>query len=347
MAKTKNKRLKIFIYSVAVLVAIALALGWYIRSTVFKPIEVPETVYIYIEPSTTYDGVMEQIKEKVNLPSDKIFGMISDKMKYADNIKSGRYAITDGMTMSEMIRMLRSGKQSPVKLTFNNIRTIQDLSGRISEQLMLDSLTLLSALSDEKKVETLGFDTNTIASMFIPNTYEVYWNTSIEKLFSRMQKEYNTFWNESRKAKAKAIGLSPVEVSTLASIVEEEATYTDEYPIVAGLYLNRLKRGQRLQADPTVKFAVGDFTLRRILFVHLDADSPYNTYRNDGLPPGPIRIPSIKGIDATLSPSTHNYLFMCAKDDLSGRHNFATTHAEHSRNAARYQKALNEKKIYK
>lgn len=347
MAKTKYKGLKILIYSVATLALIALALGWYIKRTVFKPLEVPETVYIYIEPSTSYDEVMEQIKEKVNLPSDKIFEMISDKMNYADNIKTGRYAITNGMTMTEMIRMLRSGNQSPVKLTFNNMRTKEDLSGRISEQLMLDSLTLLSALTNEKKVETLGFDTNTVVAMFIPNTYEVYWNTSVDNLLSRMQKEYNAFWNESRKAKAKAIGLSPVQVSTLASIVEEEATYADEYPIVAGLYLNRLKRGQRLEADPTVKFAIGDFSLRRILFKHLEVESPYNTYRNDGLPPGPIRIPSIKGIDATLSPSAHNYLFMCAKDDLSGRHNFATTHAEHVRNAARYQRALNEKKIYK
>jgi UPF0755 protein len=347
MAKTKYKGLKILIYSVATLAVIALALGWYIKRTVFKPLEVPETVYIYIEPSTSYDEVMEQIKEKVNLPSDKIFEMISDKMNYADNIKTGRYAITNGMTMTEMIRILRSGNQSPVKLTFNNMRTKEDLSGRISEQLMLDSLTLLSALTNEKKVETLGFDTNTVVAMFIPNTYEVYWNTSVDNLLSRMQKEYNAFWNESRKAKAKAIGLSPVQVSTLASIVEEEATYADEYPIVAGLYLNRLKRGQRLEADPTVKFAIGDFSLRRILFKHLEVESPYNTYRNDGLPPGPIRIPSIKGIDATLSPSAHNYLFMCAKDDLSGRHNFATTHAEHVRNAARYQRALNEKKIYK
>ena len=346
MAKTKHKRLKIFIFIFATLVVMALALGWYIRSTIFRPLELTETAYIYIEPNASYEEVMNQIKEKVNMPSNKIFEMISDKMNYAENIKAGRYANKDGMTVAEMIRILRSGNQSPVKLTFNNMRTVQDLAGRISQQLMLDSVTLLSALKDEKKVESLGFDTNTVVAMFIPNTYEVYWNTSLDNLLTRMKKEYNTFWNESRKAKAKNIGLSPVEVSTLASIVEEEATYSDEYPIVAGLYLNRLKRGQRLQADPTVKFAVGDFSLRRILFVHLDVESPYNTYRNDGLPPGPIRIPSIKGIDATLSPADHKYLFMCAKDDLSGRHNFATTHAEHMRNAARYQRALNEKKIY-
>jgi UPF0755 protein len=305
-----------------------------------------ETVYIYIEPSTKYDEVVDQIKKQVNLPSEKFFKIISEKMKYPETIKTGRYAIRDGMTMPEIIRMLRSGNQSAVKLTFNNMRTNENLAGRISNQLMLDSVELLNVLKDETKLEVLGFDTNTIAAMFIPNTYEVYWDTSIDNLMNRMKKEYTSFWNESRKDKAKEIGLSPIEVSILASIVEEEATYSDEYSIVAGLYLNRLKRGQRLEADPTIKFALNDFSLRRILYKHLEVESPYNTYRNEGLPPGPIRIPSIKGIDATLSPQDHKYLFMCAKEDLSGRHNFATTHAEHLRNAARYQRALNERKIY-
>ena len=346
MANTKKKRLKIFLYTFGILAVIAIAIGYYVSTTVFKPIELTETTYIYIEPTTQYDEVVAQIKEKVDLPSDKIFEMISERMKYTESIKTGRYAIKDGMTMIEIIRMLRSGNQSAVNLTFNNMRTKENLAGRISNQLMMDSLSLLNALKDENKAKELGFDTNTLAAMFIPNTYEIYWDISIDNLLKRMQNEHTAFWNESRKAKAKQIGLTPVEVSTLASIVEEEATYSDEYPIVAGLYLNRLKRGQRLQADPTVKFALGDFSLRRILYKHLEVESPYNTYQNDGLPPGPIRVPSIKGIDATLSPQDHKYLYMCAKDDLSGRHNFATTHAEHIRNAARYQRALNEKKIY-
>lgn len=346
MTKTTNKKLKIFIYIFGLLCLIAIAIGYYARSTVFKPIELEKSAYIFIEPSTKYNEVITQIKDQVNLPSEKLFQIISERMKYPESIKTGRYAISDGMTMPEIIRMLRSGNQSAVKLTFNNMRTKENLAGRISEQLMLDSLTLLNMLNNETKLESLGFDTNTIVAMFIPNTYEVYWDTSIDKLMNRMQNEYSTFWNESRKAKAKQIGLSPIEVSILASIVEEEATYSDEYPIVAGLYLNRLKRGQRLEADPTVKFALNDFSLRRILYKHLEVESPYNTYRNEGLPPGPIRVPSIKGLDATLSPQDHKYLFMCAKEDLSGRHNFATTHAEHVRNAARYQRALNEKKIY-
>ena len=346
MANSKKKQLKIFTLIFGLLILIALIIGYYIRNTAFKPIELEETVYIYIEPSTKYDEIVDQIKKQVNLPSEKFFQIISEKMKFPETIKTGRYAIRDGMTMPEIIRMLRSGNQTAVKLTFNNMRTKENLAGRISNQLMLDSVELLNVLKDETKLEVLGFDTNTIAAMFIPNTYEVYWDTSIDNLMNRMKKEYTSFWNESRKDKAKEIGLSPIEVSILASIVEEEATYSDEYSIVAGLYLNRLKRGQRLEADPTIKFALNDFSLRRILYKHLEVESPYNTYRNEGLPPGPIRIPSIKGIDATLSPQDHKYLFMCAKEDLSGRHNFATTHAEHLRNAARYQRALNERRIY-
>lgn len=183
--------------------------------------------------------------------------------------------------------------------------------------------------------------------MFIPNTYEVYWDISIDGLLKRMKKEYDKFWNDSRKDKAAVIGLTPVEVSILASIVEEECTYTDEYPTVAGLYLNRIKRKQLLQADPTVKFAVGDFGLRRILNVHLETDSPYNTYKYEGLPPGPIRIPSIKGIDSVLNYAKHDYLYMCAKEDFSGRHNFAKTLAEHNKNAANYRNALNHSGIYR
>lgn len=346
MPKTKYRSLRIFIYTFIALAVVAIVIGFYVRSIVFEPIELKETAYIYIEPSTPYNEVMEQIKEKIDIPSERFFHMISEKMNYPENLKTGRYAIKNGMSMPEIIRMLRSGRQEAVKLTFNNMRTKENLAGRISNQLMMDSLQLLATIKDEKKIEELGFDSNTVVAMFIPNTYEVYWDTSVDKLLKRMQSEHNAFWNEDRKAKAEQIGLTPIEVSTLASIVEEEATYSDEYPIVAGLYLNRLKRGQRLEADPTVKFAVGDFSLRRILYKHLEVESPYNTYRNDGLPPGPIRVPSIQGIDATLSPQDHKYLFMCAKDDLSGRHNFATTHAEHVRNAARYQRALNERKIY-
>lgn len=342
----KKKNNKPLLWILAVLLLLILSVGFYAYRMVFRPFSLPETVYIYIDEQKNYEEVVAQLQEKAGLPSEKIFRLLAERMNYPNKVKTGRYAISDGMTMPDAIRLLRSGDQTPVDLTFNNMRTAENLAGRISQQLMPDSLTLLHALRDPSLAEKFGFNEETFIAMFIPNTYEVYWDTGIENLLNRMKREYDAFWNEGRRNKAEKIGLTPLEVSTLAAIVEEEATYADEYPIVAGLYLNRLNKGMRLEADPTVKFAVGDFSLRRILYKHLEVESPYNTYKTTGLPPGPIRIPSISAIDGTLSPQQHNYLFMCAKEDLSGRHNFAVTHAEHARNAAAYQRALNARSIY-
>ena len=344
--RKKKKKHNILRWIIGLLLLLILSAGFYAYSLVFKPFSLPETVYIYIDEQKNYEEVVSQLKKKAGLPSEKIFRLLAERMNYPNKVKTGRYAISDGMTMPEAIRLLRSGNQTPVNLTFNNIRTAEHLAGRISQQLMMDSVALFNALNDPATAEKYGFNKYTFISMFVPNTYEVYWDTGIENLLNRMKREYEAFWNETRRNKAAEIGLTPQEVSILAAIVEEEATYANEYPIVAGLYLNRLHKGMKLEADPTVKFAVGDFSLRRILYKHLEVESPYNTYKNSGLPPGPIRIPSIRAIDATLSPQPHNYLFMCAKEDLSGRHNFAVTHAEHARNAARYQKALNERGIY-
>jgi UPF0755 protein len=211
---------------------------------------------------------------------------------------------------------------------------------------MLDSLTLINALSDEDFCRQLGYSTATLPALFIPNTYEVYWDISLKGLMARMQKENKAFWNNEREQKAKALNLSHEEICTLASIVEEETANDAEKPIIAGLYLNRLHKGMLLQADPTVKFAVGDFSLRRILGEHLKKDSPYNTYLNLGLPPGPIRIASIKGLDAVLNHRKHNYLYMCAKADFSGTHEYAATFNEHKKNARNYIRALNERNIH-
>jgi UPF0755 protein len=342
----KKKKNRLLPWITGVLLLLVISTSVYAYNLIFKPFSLSETAYIYIDQDKNYEKVVDQLKAKAGLPSEHIFRLLAERMNLANRIKTGRYAIKDGMTMPDVIRLLRSGNQTPVNLTFNNMRTSENLAGRISQQLMIDSLKLLNALNDTANAKKYGFNEYTFISMFIPNTYEVYWDTGIENLLDRMKREYGAFWDEERRCKAEKIGLTPLEASILASIVEEEATYTDEYPVVAGLYLNRLKKGMNLEADPTVKFAVGDFTLRRILYKHLETDSPYNTYRNSGLPPGPIRIPSIAAIDATLSPQQHKYLFMCAKNDLSGRHNFAVTHAEHTRNAAAYQKALNERKIY-
>lgn len=346
LAKKKINRKKTVIWSVSILLLLIVASAAILYKMVFKPIELTDTIYIYIDKNSDYDEVVDQMNEKVELPNEDVFRLLAEKMNYPSLVKTGRYAIEDGMTMPEIIRRLRSGSQTPINLTFNNIRTIEDLAGRLSSQLMIDSVSITSFLNDSSVAKSYGFNEQTFSAMFIPNTYEIYWDSSVENLVKRMKKEYDSFWNSSRIAKAEKLGLSPIEVSTLASIVEEEATYADEYPIVAGLYINRLNRGMRLEADPTVKFAVGDASLRRILFKHLEVESAYNTYKIDGLPPGPIRIPSTISIDAVLSPAQHKYIFMCAKDDLSGRHNFAVTHAEHARNARAYQRALNERGIY-
>lgn len=341
-----KKKKKPLLWIASLLMLLVVAAGIYTYRVIMTPFSFSETTYIYIDSQRNYEEVVKQLREKAALPSEKIFRLLAERMNYPNKVKTGRYAIRDGMTMPEVIRLLRSGNQTPADITFNNIRTTENLAGRLSQQLMVDSVTLFNALKETGVAEKYGFNKATFPSMFIPNTYEVYWDTSIDNLLNRMKREYDAFWHKSRKDKAKKLGLTPTEISILASIVEEEATYADEYPVVAGLYLNRLNRGMRLEADPTVKFAVGDFSLRRILYRHLEVESPYNTYKNSGLPPGPIRIPSIRAIDGTLSPQQHNYLFMCAKDDLSGRHNFAATHAEHARNARAYQQALNKRGIY-
>ena len=342
----KNNRRKSIIWIVSILLLLAITVVIFTYTLVFKPTELTETVYIYIDENRNYEDVVSQLREKEILPNEDIFRILADRMNYPNMVKTGRYAIEDGMTMPEIIRRLRSGSQTPLNLTFNNIRTMENLAGRLSSQLMVDSVSILNVLIDTSLAVKHGFNEHTFGAMFIPNTYEVYWDTSIDNLINRMKKEYEAFWNTQRREKAANLGLTPIEVTILASIVEEEATYADEYPVVAGLYINRLNKEMRLEADPTVKFAVGDASLRRILFKHLEVESPYNTYKIDGLPPGPIRIPSTTSIEATLSPTLHNYIFMCAKDDLSGRHNFAVTHAEHARNARAYQRALNERGIY-
>lgn len=304
-----------------------------------------EMVYVYVGKDKSFTDLCRQLQDSAGCSRIGSFKQLSGILKYQANMKTGRYAVSPGMSNLELLNNLRRGHQEAIRLTFNNIRFKEELAERLGEQLMLDKEELLSLLNDSVYCDSLGLTTETVTSLFIPNTYEVYWNIPADKLMQRMKREYKSFWTDARLEKAKAIGLTPMEVATLASIVEEETAASDEYPIVAGLYLNRIHRGIPLQADPTVKFAVGDFTLKRILFEHLEIDSPYNTYKHAGLPPGPLRIPTIKGMNGVLNYMKHNYLYMCAKEDFSGRHNFAATLAEHSRNANRYRAELNRRKI--
>lgn len=303
------------------------------------------TTYIYIDQQTDFGGLCKQLTDSAGCERIGSFKQLAGFMKYPAHIKTGRYAVEKGMGNWELLNRLRRGLQTTTLVTFNNIRFKEDLAARFDEQLMLDKDELLVLWNDSLYCDSLGFSIQTLPLLFIPNTYELYWNVPPKKLMRRMLREYNAFWNKQRKQKAAELGLTPVEVAILASIVEEESAAADEYPIIAGLYLNRLKAGIPLQADPTVKYAVGDFTLQRILFEHLEIDSPYNTYKHIGLPPGPLRIPTLQGVDAVLNYTKHRYLYMCAKEDLSGRHNFAKTLAEHNRNANRYRMELNRRKI--
>ena len=310
----------------------------------FKP---AETKYVYVyEDNKNFEILCEDLQDLAGCANIDLFKILANFRKYPENMKSGRFAVEPEMDNNTLLNRLRRGQQSPIRLTFNNIRLLSSLSDRLSEQLMVGNDELLSLIGDESYCESLGFNAQTIKTMFIPNTYEVYWNIQADKLIERLKREYDAFWTAERWKKAENLHLSPIEVSILASIVEEETALPDEYPVVAGLYLNRLYKNMPLQADPTVKYAVGDFTIKRILNIHLDIESPYNTYLNKGLPPGPIRIPSIRSIDAVLNYTQHNYLYMCAKEDFSGRHNFAVTLSEHNKNANKYHAELNRRGIF-
>lgn len=302
--------------------------------------------FLYINSRMNIDELMAFMKDIYVIESPWNFKLHA-KLLHFNYVMPGRYKVNPVEADLHFIRRLRNGEQTPVKISFNNIRTKAQLSKRLSEQLMTDSLTIHNLLDNAEFLKEYNLTPETALTLFLPNTYEVYWSTTAKGLIKRLHKDYSAFWNVERLEKADRIGLTPTEVSVLASIVDEETNKVKEKPIVAGLYLNRLRIGMPLQADPTVKYAVGDFTLRRILYKHLSIDSPYNTYKYSGLPPGPIRIPSISGLEAVLNRTQHNYLYMCAKETFNGEHNFACTLAEHNHNAQRYQAALNKRKIMK
>ncbi|GHT48791.1 aminodeoxychorismate lyase [Bacteroidia bacterium] len=327
-----------------VLLVRSLVFSIQMRSAAF---DIDKPQYIYIDNAKDYDRLLVQLDSVGHLKNGKRFKKVSERLNYPTRMKSGCYKIEPKMSYLEAVRLFRNGEQTPIKITFNNMRLKSDFVERISSQFMFSTEDLLALLNDTAFTAQLGFDTTTVLTLFIPNTYEFFWNIPAKSFVERMKKEYDRFWTPQRLEKAAEIPLSPTEVSILASIVEEETANRSEYPIVAGLYINRLHRGIALQADPTVKFAVGDVSLRRILNKHLKVKSPYNTYLHKGLPPGPIRVPGIRGIDGVLNYARHAYLYMCAKEDFSGTHNFAVRLAEHNRNARKYQTALNKLKITK
>jgi UPF0755 protein len=332
----------IILISILVVSTVLSSIGYNFYSKIFSR-NVKEDAIIYIPTESSIEDLEVILSDKLNNVED--FVWVANKKKYSQNIKPGKYAIKEGMNSNELINHLRQGKQIPVKLTFNNQHSLEDLAARIAIQIEADSLSLLQTFRNHSFLEKNGFTEATAIGMYIPNSYQVYWNTSAEKFQKRMLSEYNTFWNQNRVSKAQQQKLSIEQVITLASIVQKETAVTRERPIVAGLYLNRFHKNWALQADPTVIFAIkekygNDTIIKRVLNKDLKIDSPYNTYKHRGIPPGPIAMPDISSIDAVLNPAQHKYFYMCASIENIGTHAFAKTLRQHNRNARKYQKWL-------
>lgn len=343
--------IKKILWAVALIGLVIFAvIAYYIYGAMFKPNTTfnNEVAYIYVPSDADYNQVREQLVPL--LDNINTFDALASQKKYTTNVKAGRFAIKKGMNNNEIITSIRS-QNLPIKIAFNNQNSLNDLAGRISTQIEADSLSLLNAMTDEAFLTNNGFTKATALGMYLPNSYEFFWNTSAEDFRDKMLTEYNRFWNESRKAKAKKLNLSPNEVMTLASIVHEESKQADEQPRVAGVYLNRLRIGMALQADPTLKFAAYQLpeykntVIRRVLNIHKEIDSPYNTYKNVGLPPGPIAMPDLSAVNAVLNPEKHSYLYFAADAKNVGYHKFAKTLAQHNNNAREYQRYLSSKGI--
>lgn len=302
---------------------------------------------IYIPTGSAYKQVLDTLESKGIIKNIGLFNWLAEKKHYPALIRPGRYVIDKNMSYNSLLNLLRSGRQTPIDVTFNNLRTIDQIAGRIGRQIEADSVKISDFFSDEANYVNDGFKRENIISVFIPNTYQFYWNTDPKGLYTRLLKEYRLFWNEKRLLKARENGLDAKEVSILASIIDFEASKPDEKPRIAGVYLNRLKRGIPLQADPTIIFAMNDNTVTRVLKKDLEIDSPYNTYKHSGFPPGPIGCASIEDMEAVLNAEKHDYIFFVAKPDFSGYHNFSRTLSEHLHYASAYQKELNKRKIFK
>ena len=349
MKKTTRRKITAAITIVAIIIIAAISAKFAIQyyTTRVRQIHLKETAYIYITPQDDSESVIKKIEEIIAPASADGFDLLSKHNNYDSRKRSGKFAIKDGDTMKDIYYRIVSNTQTPVKLVVPSTRSVELLVGNVCRQLMMDSVELSEFMTSTIYKNKIGYTDESFPSLFIPETYEVYWNIKPEDLMIRFMKERREFWNEKRMAKAEKLGMTPEDVATLASIVDEETNDNAEKPIVAGLYINRLKKGMLLQADPTVKFALGDPTRKRILNKDLEVESPYNTYKHTGLPPGPIRIATKQGLESVLNYKEHDYLYMCAKEDFSGTHNFAKTLSEHNANAKKYQNALNKLKIKK
>lgn len=343
---------KILLAIVLIGLVVAAYLAYYVYEAMFVSNTTfnNEVAYIYVPTNGTYADVREQLEPLIR-DIDK-FDALAEQRKYTTNIKAGRFAIKRGMNNTDIINSIRS-RNLPLTLTFNNQESLEKLAGRIGMQIEADSMSLFKAMTDQSFLKVNGFNKATRLGMYIPNSYEFFWNTSAEQFRDKMLKEYLRFWNENRNAKAKALHLLPNQVITLASIVHEESKAADEQPRIAGVYLNRLRIGMPLQADPTLKFAAYQLPqykntiIKRVLNVHKEIDSPYNTYKNSGLPPGLIAMPDITAIEAVLNYEKHSYLYFAADAKHMGYHKFAKTLSQHNVNAREYQQYLSSQGINK
>ena len=340
---------KIILVTLLILLLLALSGASALYFLFFRPIAPRiEDKQLFIYNTYTIDSVEKSVAQLLHLEAIPIgFQLLSKYKKYPKAIHAGKYTITSEDTPYSLFVKLARGHQTPTQLVINNIRTLDQLAEQVSTQIMAHASALKSYFQNPQVLEELGYTYETLPCLFIPNTYEVYWNMDAKDFVERMIKEYNRFWNKERLNQAKKINLSPLQIAILASLVEEETNLNQEKSRVAGLYINRLHRGMLLQADPTIKFALQDFSIRRITNAMLEVESPYNTYKYAGLPPGPIRLPSVQGLESVLNYEKHKYLYMCAKEDFSGQHNFATNLQQHMINARKYWSALNQRKIYK
>lgn len=342
--------LKKYISIVAVLVVSGLIIyGFILMSQIFADNTKfsDDEVYVQVPTNATYTDVKKILADYV-LNIDRL-EMVANKMSYPENVKSGRFLFTKGMNSYELVKSLRSNV--PVKLAFNNQERVENLAGRVGSQIEADSLSLLTSFKDSIFLKENGFNEENVLAMFIPNTYETYWNTSAEKFRDKMIKEYRNFWNKDRVAKAEKQGLNPIQATILASIVHKESVKKDERPRIAGVYLNRLRLGMPLQADPTVIFAIKkkdnnfDQVIKRVFFKDLTMSSPYNTYMNIGLPPGPIAMPDITALEAVLDPEKNDFIYFCASVERFGYHEFAATLPEHNKNAKKYSDWINSQGV--
>lgn len=347
MKRKKKKRIQLGLLLFLMAFGVALFLVYRYYQKIYQPVvQLGQAKgYYYIQSDWGFDALVQDLYQKKIIQDTVSFIWVAEQKSFTQP-KAGRYQLKEGMSNNQLVNLFRSGEQLPVKLSFNSLRTMEELASRVSKQIEADSTALMQLFSNPEVARKYGFSSQTFMCMFLPNTYEFYWDTKATDFIARMAKEYKRFWNQERRSKAEALNLSQSEVSILASIVQaEQMAHVDERPKVAGLYINRIRKGMRLQSDPTLIYALGDFTIKRVLNQHKAINSPYNTYKYAGLPPGPIYLPDRSSIDAVLNYEKHDYLYMCAKADFSSYHNFSKTLRQHNIYASQYQRELNRRRI--